>query len=80
MICLLLAIALHCRFNKIKCVIAGGAGAKIDPTRIGVADLRDTTQDPLLARLRSKLREKASALAIKKSLGYAVYILMSHQS
>ena len=23
-----LAIALHCRFNKIKCVIAGGAGAK----------------------------------------------------
>ena len=56
-----LAIALHCRFNKIKCVVAGGAGAKIDPTKIRVADLKDTTQDPLLAKLRSKLREKGIA-------------------
>lgn len=53
-----LSMALHCRYHKIKCVIAGGAGAKIDPTRIKVADLKDTTQDPLLAKLRSRLRER----------------------
>lgn len=64
-----LAIALHCRFNKIKCVIAGGAGAKLDPTRIGIADLRDTTQDPLLARLRSKLREKGIGTSHKEKFG-----------
>lgn len=51
-------IALHCRFNKLKLVCAGGAGSKTDPTRIGVADLKDTTQDPLLARLRNKLRQE----------------------
>lgn len=52
-----LAIALHCRFHKIKLVVSGGAGGKIDPNRIAVADLKDVYQDPLLAKLRSKLRE-----------------------
>ncbi len=53
-----LAIALHCRFNKLKLIVSGGAGGKIDPTCITVADLKDVYQDPLLARLRNKLREK----------------------
>lgn len=53
-----LAIALHCRFNKIKLVVSGGAGGKIDPTQIKVADLKEVSQDPLLARLRHKLRER----------------------
>ncbi len=64
-----LAIALHCRFNKIKCVISGGAGAKTDPTRIQVADLREVSQDPLLARLRSKLREKGINKQMKEKFG-----------
>ncbi len=52
-----LAIALHCRFNKLKLIVSGGAGGKIDPTQITVSDLKDVHQDPLLAKLRSKLRE-----------------------
>lgn len=52
-----LAIALHCRFHKIKLIVSGGAGGKIDPRRITVADLKDVHQDPLLAKLRSKLRQ-----------------------
>lgn len=52
-----LAIALHCRFNKLKLVVSGGAGGKIDPTLIKVADLREVSQDPLLAKLRQRLRE-----------------------
>ena len=52
-----LTIALHCRFNKLKLIIAGGAGGKTDPTKIVVSDLKDTYQDPLLARLRQKLRQ-----------------------
>lgn len=53
-----LAIALYCRFNKIKLIISGGAGGKIDPLQIRVSDLKDVYQDPLLAKLRHKLREK----------------------
>lgn len=53
-----LAIALHCRFNKLKLIVAGGAGGKIDPLQITTADLKDTHQDPLLARMRSKLRHE----------------------
>lgn len=53
-----LAIALHCRFNKLKLICAGGAGGKTDPLQITVSDLKDTYQDPLLARLRSKLRNE----------------------
>ena len=65
-----LAIALHCRFNKLKLVCAGGAGGKIDPSQIKVGDLRDSYQDPLLAKLRSKLRhEKGINSALKKKFG-----------
>lgn len=52
------AIALHCRFNKLKLICAGGAGGKTDPLQITSSDLKDTYQDPLLARLRSKLRHE----------------------
>lgn len=52
-----LAIALHCRFNKLKLIMAGGAGGKTDPTAITVSDLKDTYQDPLLAKVRQKLRQ-----------------------
>lgn len=53
-----LAMAVHCRFNKLKLVVSGGAGGKFDPTKITIADLKDVYQDPLLAKLRTKLREK----------------------
>lgn len=54
------ALALHCRFNKIKLIMAGGAGGKTDPTLIQVSDLKTTYQDPLLARVRSKLRHECN--------------------
>ncbi len=65
-----LAIALHCRFNKLKLICAGGAGGKTDPTKITVSDLKDSYQDPLLARLRSKLRhEKGINSEMKEKFG-----------
>ena len=35
-----LALMLHCRFNKIPLIVSGGAGGKLDPLKIRVADLR----------------------------------------
>jgi tRNA threonylcarbamoyladenosine dehydratase len=38
-------------------IMSGGAGGKTDPTRIEVADLSETLQDPLLSTLRYDLRK-----------------------
>ena len=51
-----LALMLHCRFNKIPLIVSGGAGGKLDPLKIRVADLSKTEQDPMLAKLRTQLR------------------------
>lgn len=64
-----LAIALHCRFNKLKLIVAGGAGAKTDASLSQVADLRDVYQDPLLARLRQNLRNKNINRALNAKFG-----------
>ncbi len=65
-----LAIALYCRFNKLKLICAGAAGGKTDPRQITVSDLKDSYQDPLLARLRNKLRhEKGINSALKYKFG-----------
>ena len=48
----------HCRRNKIRCVSTGGAGGLTDPTRIVVKDLTLSYNDPLLAKVRSTLRNQ----------------------
>lgn len=48
----------YLRRNKIRLVSTGGAGGLTDPTRIEVNDLNRSYNDPLLAKLRSKLRHQ----------------------
>lgn len=50
------ALLAWCRRRQLSVVTAGAAGGQQDPTRIRVADLSRTTQDPLLAKVRSQLR------------------------
>ncbi|MBE2257453.1 MAG: tRNA threonylcarbamoyladenosine dehydratase [Candidatus Accumulibacter sp.] len=51
-------------------ITAGGAGGQVDPTRIQIADLAFSIQDPLLARVRSLLRrEYAFTREPKKKFG-----------
>lgn len=52
------AMISFCRKIKIPIIVAGAAGGQIDPTRISTADLSQTTQDPLLAKVRSILRRE----------------------
>lgn len=52
------ALLAHCRRRKQWVICAGGAGGQMDPTRIHVADLSRTTQDPLLAKVRNLLRRE----------------------
>ncbi len=52
--CLLIAQARKHGLNIISC---GGAGGKTDPTRLKVADLSKTRNDPLLTQVRKRLRK-----------------------
>jgi tRNA A37 threonylcarbamoyladenosine dehydratase len=53
-----LSLMHHCRRNKIRCVSTGGAGGRIDPTQIQIKDLTLCFNDPLLAKVRSHLRQQ----------------------
>lgn len=52
------ALVQHCKRNKIRLVVTGGAGGKKDPGRIRRSDLARTEQDPLLAKTRRLLRQQ----------------------
>jgi tRNA A37 threonylcarbamoyladenosine dehydratase len=52
------AIAAVCRQRRIPLVMAGGAGGKSDPSRICIDDLARTLQDPLLSKVRARLRKE----------------------
>ncbi|MBI2381384.1 MAG: tRNA cyclic N6-threonylcarbamoyladenosine(37) synthase TcdA [Gammaproteobacteria bacterium] len=51
------AIINACKRRKLPLVTVGGAGGQIDPTRIQVADLARAYQDPLLSKVRARLRK-----------------------
>ena len=53
-----LSLVHYCRRHKIPIVSTGGAGGQLDPTRIAVADLTQTYNDPLLAKVRANLRQQ----------------------
>jgi len=50
------ALIAYCREHKIPMITSGGAGGQIDPTRIEIRDLCRTEQEPLLAKVRKRLR------------------------
>ncbi|MES3040668.1 MAG: tRNA threonylcarbamoyladenosine dehydratase [Pseudomonadota bacterium] len=52
-----LTLALHARRHRNVLIVCGAAGGKLDPTRLAVEDLARTEQDPLLARMRRRLRK-----------------------
>ena len=52
------ALAAHCKRHKTLLVMTGGAGGRIDPTRICIDDLSRTTQDALASKVRARLRSE----------------------
>ncbi len=52
------ALVLHCKATGIALVSVGGAGGRTDPSRVRVADLARTEQEPLLAKVRRRLRRE----------------------
>lgn len=52
------AMIAYCRQQKIPVVTVGAAGGQVDPTRILADDLAHTVQDPLLSKVRARLRKE----------------------
>jgi tRNA A37 threonylcarbamoyladenosine dehydratase len=50
------ALIAYCREKGIRLITIGGAGGQIDPTKIEIRDLSRTEQEPLLAKVRKRLR------------------------
>jgi len=59
--------------KKIPLVVRGAAGGKVDPTRIRRADLAQSSQDPVLSKIRYTLRRQFSyPKEIHKKMGVRV--------
>lgn len=52
------ALAVYCREHDIPLLMVGSAGGQTDPTRVRIADLALTEHEPLLARVRKRLRSQ----------------------
>lgn len=52
--CILIA---ECKKRDIPVICSGGAGGKVDPTKIEISDLNRTLNDPLLFKVRKKLKQ-----------------------
>lgn len=51
-----MAIAAYCKQHQIPLITTGGAGGRLDPTKIKLADLSQVQGDRLLAKVRNGLR------------------------
>jgi tRNA A37 threonylcarbamoyladenosine dehydratase len=68
------ALVVHCRRNKIPLIVSGGAGGRLDPTRVALADIAQTSGDALLSKIRAELRRKHGYARDGKRFGIeAVY-------
>ena len=64
------AIINICKRSKMPVLTIGGAGGLLDPTKIEIADLSRTWNDPLSASVRSRLRYKYGFSSnLKRSFG-----------
>ena len=52
------ALIAYCREHAIPLVTIGGAGGQTDPSKIQIRDLARTEQEPLLAKVRKRLRQQ----------------------
>ena len=52
------ALVHYCRTKKIPLIVIGSAGGQTDPTKIEVRDLAKTEQEPLLKKVKRRLRSE----------------------
>ena len=76
------AIATYCRTNKVALITTGGAGGRLDATKIKAADLSAVQGDKLLAKVRNLLRRDFNfpkASNAKKSAKFGILAIYSDE-
>jgi len=76
------AIAAYCHANKLPLITTGGAGGRLDASKIKVADLADVHGDKLLAKVRNLLRRDyqfPKASSTKKSAKFGIQSVYSDE-
>jgi tRNA A37 threonylcarbamoyladenosine dehydratase len=78
------AIAAYCKKNNIQLVTVGGAGGRLDPTKIKQGDLSQVVGDRLLAKVRNQLRRdhgfpKAPTSAKKSAAKFGITAVFSDE-
>jgi len=76
------AIAAYCHDNKLPLITTGGAGGRLDASKIKVADLADVHGDKLLAKVRNLLRRDyqfPKASSTKKSAKFGIQSVYSDE-
>jgi tRNA threonylcarbamoyladenosine dehydratase len=54
----------YCYKNKIKVISSAGAGMRIDPTRLQIRDISQTSYDALAKSIREQLRKRGISKGI----------------
>ena len=78
------AIVAYCKESNIPLVTVGGAGGRLDPTKIKQGDLSQVVGDRLLAKVRNQLRRehgfpKASTSHKKSAVNFGITALYSDE-
>ena len=78
------AIVAYCKKSNIPLVTVGGAGGRLDPTKIKQGDLSQVVGDRLLAKVRNQLRRehgfpKAPTSHIKSAVNFGISALYSDE-
>lgn len=55
----------QCKLMDIPVIVSGGAGGRVDPSKVEITDLRDSHNDPLLASIRKQLRKNIPGMHLK---------------
>lgn len=77
------AIVVYCKAHQLPLITVGGAGGRLDPTNIKVADLAIVNGDKLLAKVRNQLRRDHGFPKgndqIKKQLKFGIQAVYSDE-
>ncbi len=72
------ALVNHCKRAKIPVICTGAAGGQTDPTKIEIADLNKTFNDPLIRRVRSYLR-RTQGYSRNPKRNYSIPVVYSRE-
>jgi len=70
----------QCATMGIPVIVSGGAGGRIDPSKIQTTDLRDSFNDPLLAACRKQLRKNIPGMHLKHTKKFGIPCVFSAET